>query len=529
MSSSEVTELINFIKGKLRMGLSDKPTDMYYSYTTEWGAKMSAGAMPPGPFTNTYTLDFEYKPTTYPGKDESVVTMPKRYVLYTVRVHWEPWVREFVTKLEPWQITHRSRLIGLSVGPLRINELDRRIAKSTSLMERVKRVRLSDIESARLLDIVVDNTLKYMKVNMSAIRYYIDEHIGRSLGDRHRWDDAYFIQRSEWEEIMQQVTENLEIVRQPQNFGRFTNTRYFTGIRARSAGINGIFDNKGNVIDQYSEVMRRSRIIMFHPLWSLITVFISKDDKKKLWSDIYNEVIKEFNILGDRHFPYIEGGKIFLLASEMFNNNYQFKGFDGSSWEAFVGTILGKGFNAFMTDVKGILQLPSGITFTSLFGTLAMMIATRNVEGTIVQLGDDFNVWNTNYKGTEYIELAPEDTKYKWILGVSYAVDPLKPRLSGLKVSMDRTGEIQPFIFSNDHKIEDMGFYRKRDPRVRALTAGAYLGEFGNKTLLQAISSMEPGEFLSATMEIEKMIKEAKVQDPYAWAEKEGIKTMFIS
>lgn len=524
--ADEAESVFNHMRHLLDITFSPNPVDMYDSYTTEWASKDTGGTMPPGPLVKGYALSYNYSAEAVPSRVDMSGELPRRALYYDIDVDWEPWVGKFAKVLEPHQITHRSRILALASGPLRINELDRQVYKVSNIIDKVRAKAMPERISLGTLDIIIDEFIKALKtrgVDLSVTRKYSDDHKGRSMGNGYRWDDAVYLDISQWRELFDKIIGNLEDVK--RMVGMYNNIRYFTGIRARSDELTST-----TLSNSYNGIMRRSRRIMFNGAWSMLTAFLSHDDKRKYYEKVYARLIDYFNASGDRHFPYVEGGEIYLKAAELFSEGKRFQALDGVSWEAFVGTILGAPFNAFMTNVKGINMLPSGITFTSLLDTIAMLWVTKDIDGTMIQLGDDFNHWGTNVKETAYLETAPLDTKWSWLLGLDFSVDPYVPRLSGFKISMDKTGEIKTLPMQNGKHYGPIGMFRKRDPRIRAVVAGAYGGHIGETTILDAIKGeIKGGDFFGGTYEIEQVILKSKVEDPYHWIDAHGLKSAFVS
>jgi hypothetical protein len=440
---------------------------------------------------------------------------------YKLRVKWEPWVRNWLIKSIPKnQVTHRSRLLAVASNPLKANELDYRIKQTTEYLPALRKIALSDRESKTLLDIIIDKTRKYMHMNPEWIRTYINEHRNSSLGQGYNWRMAYGITREEWSTMMGQLLETLDKIE--RHDGYYSRIQWNTGVRARSESLD-------KVADEYNPpVMTRSRIILFHPAMSLWTVFISQ--KAAWYTEVLEEAMKELHVAGEYHFPYVMGGQIYILAQQLFNdypNTYSAN--DGKSWDSSQGIILGKSFRPFMVQFKTTPMLPSGMTFTSMLGTLASIVATRYYKGTWLVLGDDMNGWNVPSFNVPYIEHQPEDTKYKWILGVRYDINNERPRISGIKMSMDRARAMKP-LSVEPYLPNKRVMYRKRDPRSRVAWAGLFHGWFGDKSLIDSLADTPPGEYISAGEMIENMVEEdvGKV-DPYAWAETMGVKEVFIT
>jgi hypothetical protein len=411
-------------------------------------------------------------------------------------------------------------LLAIASNPLKARELDYRIEQTAQFTPKLKEVALNDSLSQTLLDIVIDKTKKYMHLNPEWIRKYISEHVGSSLGQGYNWRMAYEITRSEWKQLMSQLLETLEkIERHP---GYYSRIMWNTGIRARS-------DEITKFQDRYDPpMMTRSRIILFHPSMSLWTIFISQ--KAAWYKEVLEEAIKELHAVGEYHFPYVMGGQIYIMAKQLFEQyGNKFSANDGKSWESSTGIILGKSFRPFMVSFKGIPMLPSGETFTSMFGTLASVAATSKYNGIWLLLGDDINGWNSQPIRQPFIEYQPGDSKYKWILGVRYDIDSARPRISGIKMSMDRARAMKPLsvrLFTPGERV----MYRKRDPRTRVAWAGLFHGWFGDKSLIDSLAQTKPGEYISPGELIEDMVEEHISEvDPYAWAEELGVKEVFIT
>jgi hypothetical protein len=415
-------------------------------------------------------------------------------------------------------LTHRSGDVAIAVSRKRIDEINRRILKLKQHYQEYVKMALTDRESLDLMTIVVQTTLKHMSVDMEHIREYIHDHMESSTGSGVKWAEMLSVTQSEWHQIIEQVRDLLERIL--ANPGQWAHVPWNYGMRARRNSLNGFPDHHTGQID-------RTRIIVFYVAFSIITAFIS--DKVGWYSEILEECLDYLGVEGEYVLPLIVGGKVYTLASEYFNDGLDFVAYDGKSWESGVPIILGYAFRSFFIHVQGLDMLPSGISFTSLFGTLAMIIASRYIKGIKAILGDDLNVWSPgkmpNLWSIEYQEM---DTKLGFILGVIYSIDPLMPRLTGFeKISMDRAGKMEPLNLDGEWKVVSLA----RHESTRALWLGCFLGWFGPRTLVQAISSVPPGKYLNPQEYFERMINEAQVpmSDALEWARSIGVKEVVIT
>lgn len=266
---------------------------------------------------------------------------------------------------------------------------------------------------------------------------------------------------------------------------------------------------------------------MFHPMMSLWTVFIPQ--KAAWYAETLKKVEQVIHLEPEVHYPYVMGGQIYILAKEYFDQGLRFQANDGKAWDSSVGLLVGKYCRPFLINFQGYPMMPTGETFTSLLDTVASLIAIRRQKGKWIVLGDDMNSWGGTDPKVPYIERQPADTKYKWILGVRFDIDPDRPRISGIKMSMDRSTTMipTPMIPYSPH---EQIVARKRDPRTRVAWAGLFHGWFGGKSLIDALAETPPGEYISAGELIERRVEEeVGTMDPYAWAEELGVKKVFVT
>jgi len=511
------TSLYGFLSGAVPLRFGEGPLDQYPLFVDTWRNRQSGTIMPPGPSSIAYK--FTYEPT-----DEGLA--------YETKVFWHPITYEVVRRMYPGQLQHRSRSVAVSYARGQVNELDHRIHQTQTLMPQLKRWAATPRISHELYAMVLEETKKHLRFNKSHIEHYIHEHQKRGLGGGYKWKQAYTLTDAELKSLLQMLFLNLEELE--KNEGRYSQTRYYTGIRARSEALPGFSE-------EYAFQITRSRIITFHPSMSLWTLFIP--EKVSFYERILNRTRSIVNARGEIHFPPIEGGMVYKHASELFLSGKKFIADDGKSWDSSVGTLMGPSFTPFWFNVNGIDMLGSGITFTSLFDTMASVLVTRDVTGDMVILGDDINGWGC--KGMPqvgFIEFQPDDTRHGFVLGLGFAYDPAVPRTLGLKITTDRGDLSRPIHLSPirtfETSAEERIFNRKtivvttrRSNRMRAISAGLPFGDFAGRSLIDAVSHIRPSEFkagFTETLEeIAEQADENEELDAYAWAKSQNVANVF--
>jgi hypothetical protein len=441
-------------------------------------------------------------------------------LFYKAEVQWSPFVTEWLIKnIEPWQVTHRSRFMALGSNQLQISEIDRRIQQTIDNSAAFEKDPITDQQSEELFLMLMDKTKRYMKFSINWINEYIKEHKQSSLGGGWRWNRAFNLYKEDWQDLFNIYMNNIEMM--TAHPGWYNTVMWNLGIRARSDELNKIerfYDWK---------LMDRSRIILFHASMNMLTVFLPQ--KAAFYSEVLQETADYIDALPNYHYPYLEGGKIYTTARDLFNERIPFTAFDGKRWDSSVGKILRASFRPWMINIKGLDMLPTGTSVTSILDTMANIVATRHLRGDIIALGDDINYFgkDANKLNVPYIERQPEDTLYKYILGVAFEPDFEVPRISGIKMTMDRAGMMKPLPTTWDTEGSAL-ITRKRDNRTRVAWAGLFKGQFGDRTLLDAIANMPASSHLAPTEYIENLIEERTGEvDAFAWAEKLGVKTVF--
>jgi hypothetical protein len=421
----------------------------------------------------------------------------------------------------------------------------------------------------------MDKTLEYMKFNRQHITSYIKDHETSSMGAGHPWSDAYKLDNEFWIYHYNTCRGNIELARDYPE--RYLANEVFDGIRARSqsydkqlpvtlTGLDPETAGRGwwhadKTIEVWPSTnwknilvsgrKTRDRMVRYGPSRSQYTVHLIQ--KAAWYKDILRETIDIVDAAPEFIFPYEIGGKIYVMAAEFIKDGYPFIAIDGSAWDTLVGEVLGPDFTPWLSffrrqGERGFYFLDSGITFTSLFGTMANIIVNKDSTGTIIALGDDMNWFGTDGKACNvakpYAEVEQGDTAAQYVLGVAYNPDPFLPRLTGLKTTMDRSGKMKPvWSLLNDYgEMEEYvteakrtfgaerreGLSYKRSQAQRAAWAGCYHGLFGSASLLEALMNVPPGDYIAPGQLLEELVLEADIKDPFRWAEEEGIKTLFL-
>jgi hypothetical protein len=474
--------------------------------------------MPPGPLVNDYILRWTYIP--YVIENNQVTFKPR--MQYRAEIRWAAHAAVLAKLVDKQQIWHRSRAIALAVDVLRINEMNRRLNQFAEYKAAYEGVALKDRESQEANQVVIEETLRHFHLDYEHIGHYIRDHMRSSLGGGGvKWRQALAMTRDEWKLVLERLKTNLEQGQlhptwYPANFPQ-------SGERARSLALGkqmvNLYPSQGN----WAEV-DRTRIILFGNYMSLYTVFIR--DKASWYKTVLEKFLDIVKPEGEYHFPFMLGGQVYRLFSDMHKTKLPFHAYDGKAWDTGAGKILGPYFNWLLVPIGGVSQVASGQSHTSMLDTLAIIAASRNLPGTKICLGDDLNHWGTSTIHTPILEMDPADTEYRFNLGMSYWHDPDVPRISGFKVTKDRSVDMRS-IQSGDFQEFEAAYGSKRSAEQRVLHAGMYLGQFGKGTLLERIEKLPPNNWKSPGELMDSLIDEGE-PDTWRWADEHGVKEVFL-
>jgi len=500
-----MVDVSSYLQQQLAASFASNPTDYAETYEFQFADRRNGTVMPPSPGVKGYTVSYQY--------DDNKL-------FFDLDVRWHDATKWLINQIEPWQITHRSRTAVIAASPLRVAENRQRLSNIQEWLPTYEGYSLSDSESLTLYNLVLDRTLEYLEFNTDWIAHYIKEHIGSSLGNGFKWKDTLSMSNDEWKGIYDSTRSNIELLK--QHPGEFLDIVFNHGLRARSPEMDEFKSS-------YSGEVERTRIVMFHQYLSLWNVFIP--NKKDWYAKILSEVEDMFNVQPDIFYPYVEGGEIYLRASELLSDGYTLHAYDGKSWESGVGIILGKAFRPMMAYLRGTYVLPSGIAATSLLGTIASVIVNKKANGFMIVLGDDQNhLVKGRLKGiprVPWISEQPMDSKTQTILGASFW-KPEAPRLTGLKVMSDRADKALPLILGDGPRT--ITSEPSRNPRERAAWIGMFLGFYGDGTLISRLrkEKITDQDFFAPRLTMQALVDDPN-EDVYAWAEREGVKKTVLT
>jgi len=503
-------------KGRLSESLAgfsltkDRPNFLPF-YIQSIAPKLSGTLMPPSPGVKAYTINVTYD--SYENR-----------IRYRASFKFREGTLHALKSCPKEQLLHRSRSVALAARPLQLNEFTRRVGRMRENKRYVNLLKSSISQQQRehIYSLVHDATMIYFAFNMDYIRKYIKEHRTSSTGVGVRWNELEMLTPSDWRDLYEMERGILRNI--ASSPGSYNSRKYNLGIRARSNELPYLPTS-----DDYSLVQEvdRSRIVMFMLPTSVMSLFIP--DKTAWYTMILKEVEDLLGINYEVHYPMVEGGQVYVHASDYLQDGYKQYAYDGGNWESVVGEMLSPDFRPYMTQFEEQDTLPSGISFTSLLGTICMLAASRlyaKPGDKVIMLGDDLNIYTKRHIETpnlgSLIELQAEDSRYNFMLGLAYKWDPIRPRLVGLKLTTDRADKVVPMHFGVEGYADDI-LYGSADERTTAIWLGMYHGAFAGSSLIDRLKGVPAERFRGGSEEIHRLAedeyKELSLDDAMAWEE----------
>jgi hypothetical protein len=381
---------------------------------------------------------------TSPASDELIVwsrfsanELGQQTIVGEAKHILSPIGKRLMTNLPLNQISHRSRPYGVASFRLEVNELNRRITKAKENLPVLRTLALDGSASAEIASIKRDALLKRIKWDDKCWEKYVREHKDSSIVPGVKWaslmDDESIVDSSfkaAWTEMHKSAFQDHILTDQ------MWDSPFDLGLRART-GEQVQPGETDYVIDE-----NRTRIVNFHMPAS--TLYSVVPDKTGMMDEIFTNVMDVFDINTQVMFPPVHGGEVYGAAAEALThgekmlivlgddlNVYQ-KGeqfaYDGVNWETQVGTLMGDHNRGTKTFFGGMWHLPSGVWDTTIDGSIATLSVFSQMEDEILA--------GTDISGVMERELMDEEVNF--MLGLRYADDPMRPRLQGIKLTVDR-------------------------------------------------------------------------------------------
>ena len=396
------------------------------------------------------------------------------------------WGRRLMDELPENQITWRSRPATLMSNRLQLNELNRRVDNAKANMPILDSISLPDSIAAEITSIKKDALLKRLKFDQDTLTKYIKEHEKSSIIPGLKWGQLDPDDRPFWMKYYNTLKGFYE---QDVFSGNAFNSPFNFGSRQRND--QSVEPHKVH----YDLEVTRTRIVMFKPALSSVFAFVP--DKTGFYEEVINGAMDVMGI--NDHFitPLTHGGQVYGQAAEcladgkdaviclgddvnIYKNGTQYA-FDGVNWETQVGTILGKPFHGSKTYFGGMYHVPSGVFDTSLDDTLASMwVYSQHRE--MMRDGQEI---------PGIMEREASDEEVNFMLGMRYSDDPHRPRLQGLKLTMDKSDANVPMPVGRNLELVST---KKEDESERW-----YLGYHGTTpdggTLLDFLTKISADDF----------------------------------
>lgn len=405
----------------------EQPTDQYEAYLSDMlrrKSKMEVFGTSPASDQCQYTARFSANET-----GQQTIVGEARHIL-------SPIGERLMRNLPLNQISHRSRPYGVMSFRLEVNELNRRIQRAKDNAVQLQNLTLPSSESEAILNIKRNAVLKRIKWDDKTWNKYVKEHKDSSIVPGVKWaalDDNPLIDaefKRGWVEMHKSAFEEHILTDQ------LWNTPFDLGGRQRTGEVVEPYESN-YIIDE-----NRTRIVNFHmPASTLYSVI---PDKTGMMDEIFTNVMDLFDINQQVMFPPVHGGEVYGAAAEalyhgedmlivlgddlnVYKNGKQFA-FDGVNWETQVGTMMGDANRGTKSFFGGMWHLPSGVWDTTIDGSIATLKTWSSNEDSLSK--------GTNIDGIMERELMDEEVNF--MLGLRYADDPWRPRLQGVKLSVDK-------------------------------------------------------------------------------------------
>jgi len=399
------------------------------------------------------------------------------------------------------QISWRSRPMGVMSFRLEVNEMNRRIQRAKDNADVLRSLTLPTGVAESVLSIKRNALLKRIKWDDATWNKYVKEHKDSSIVPGIKWaalEDSTLVTadfKRGWVEMHKAAFDEHILTDQQWD------TPFDLGGRQRTSMQVEPYET------DYLIEENRTRIVNFHmPASSLYSVV---PDKTGMMDEIFTNVMDLFDINQQVMFPPVHGGEVYGAASEalyhgedmlivlgddlnIYKDGNQFA-FDGVNWETQVGTMMGDANHGTKTYFGGMWHLPSGVWDTTIDGSIATLHTFATNESLLSQ----------GYNIDGVMEREPMDEEVNFMLGLRYADDPFRPRLQGVKLTVDKK--------TSQHTLprgttRSFGNSYSEDEATRWELAYYGTTMEGN-SLLHFLKDIKPEDFRGGSEQITKLVE----------------------
>lgn len=358
---------------------------------------------------------------------------------YQGEIEWQPGVRERLLKLtNDNRFEGRFRGIGLIDSFNRIKEADLRRARVSSVINDVAWVAMDKVTSRKLKSLIIRKLREHMLVDLKyATSVWLSDHADSSYIRGERWRMLGLPTKDELDSVLQSVLFVLSTWERCDEEWNITGFNFGIRGRYKTPIYPDVFNSDIVKVEGKEE---RDRIVMFNAFLSCWTLFLP--DHRAFYQDVISSFIAEFlpPEFPEVVSPLTHGFEWVIKAQEALRSKNRVRCTDGNNWEAYVALILGPCFNYLMAFMNGYPLLPSGISLTSILGTICSLWVSARYgwfigASLIIATGDD-----CNYVGGDSFVDIPEfvtetafDTSVHYMLGVSF-MNIESPVLVGLHI-----------------------------------------------------------------------------------------------
>ena len=404
---------------------------------------------------------------------------------YTTKIHPTIEGKLLYKRLPLKQRNHRSRDLAMAWPRLVKNELVIRSHKAKAMAKFIEQYRLDDDTSYQIAMIILQRTKEFMVKNYRWFHKYAQAHKNSSILPGYKWSQFYNdADASVVQHLFDTLCENIEnMIAYPD---WCNGTEWNVGLRTRPMGLEHSAWRAGSI--QTSHIKERDRAIAFDPSMNMYTAFIP--DKVRFYAKVYDDVDQVLDVGAPIALPHIMGGAVYAVADEYHGSRHEYHALDARSWDAVVLPLLGKYMGIFGAQILQILQMMSGMTWTSLIGTIGTLVLAQFVKGLrmAIALGDDLCTWGA-HDWPSLLEESPLDTYFGYVLGLGYP-----SQLVGLRFSVDTAAKMESRPFRAGTNVGSVE--REYDPATSERWREMYMdGTINGEPIMEKLCGVGPTDY----------------------------------